>query len=608
MKVNIPSALPKRNKFVGSSEIHSTRQFFEFCPDYYRHLIPNQEIDLNITSFARSLPLPVPTMGKLDLCYRAFFIPYSSVWKPWHDFKANTQHATANLSHVQLMSQVVQFYEDDFLSILVSHSTQTTSRYFDFSIHVGGNSTYYVIDPDYRYIYKIFLSLGYRLRGYDQATSANPHGPYNALPLLSLLRVFVDYYWPSQFRDSAQFNFLLTILNDDRPYVNGVRYLSVQELAAIFQAFATTCYDDNIFINSFVNPVNPNTPFNQIVLFDPTFQLSNPATTATVRSNIGASSVVQDSPSAILEQSGQSNKPSYISQFLLNGLQRLTQYMKRNSLAGSFAYERMLARFGIQISNDYSKYIDSYIVPINIGDVMSNTDNYVPASGSTPASGAELGSYAGKAMGFNPQGDGHFHFTAPDFGMFLVVASIVPRVGYFQGVDRFNLCVTPTQFFEPEFDGLSPQAITPAEIYTPHDAGSFHPSNPNGIFGYAPSNYFLKIFNDNVIGDYTLGSINEGMDAYYLKRVFDDRDFGNGYADIYQSIDFVRAKDFRQYLRMFGINNDPQNQIDPFRVRTIYNIETYANMRSLYDDIDFDQLQHDSVGESSFDLNGAKLN
>lgn len=602
-KVNIPSALSKRNKFTGRSEVFSSRSWFEFCPDYFQHLNPNDEIEVNLQSFARALPMPVPTMGKCDLVYRSFFIPYSAVFRGWNDFKTNTVHYYSD-GQVDLIPYVRSFSLKTICDFFIANSERVVDSPADF---VGYDGNLYVLSTiKGRRFFKLFNALGYRLLGVTDNSTQAAGILFNALPLLCVARVYLDYYFPSQFRQSGDFLKLNQVLVNDEP---GGNELQFSDINAIANVTFSTCYDDDLFVESFVEPVAYNTPFNTITLTDPS---SNGTTPKFVQN----SSVISGTPVMGTGSTGSgSSMRTTFTQWQVIALQRLTQYMKRNQLAGSFAYERLLARFGFTVSHDVSKYIDSYVVPVNIGDVMSTTDNF----DSSTDTGASLGSYAGKALAFNSNNDGFFKFRAPTFGMFLVVCSVIPRTGYFQGINRHNLHLTPLDFYEPEFDGLNPSAINACEVFTPQTSsvGDVSPSvfkatEAKQVFGFAQLYYEYKTFRDNVIGDFIEGSKNRGLDAYFLLRKFVNSSFASGYADVKQDVNFVRASDWTQYNRMFGQDVDADTLasdiVDGFRVRSVYTISLYSNMRSLYDDIDFDQLAHNSAGDSSFDVSSAKLN
>lgn len=154
--------------------------------------------------------------------------------------------------------------------------------------------------------------------------------------------------------------------------------------------------------------------------------------------------------------------PAPISEYLLHGLHALTDYMKRHQLAGSRAFDRYLARFGKALPAEKMNrcnYLGAAMQDIQIGDVMSTSDT-VSAAGM----GAQLGAMSGKGISY---GNGHFEVSTDEFGYFIILTSIVPATGYFQGIDPQVMRTTKLDFFTPEFDSLGVEPIKAANLYIP---------------------------------------------------------------------------------------------------------------------------------------------
>ena len=95
--------------------------------------------------------------------------------------------------------------------------------------------------------------------------------------------------------------------------------------------------------------------------------------------------------------------------------------------------------------------------------------------------GEQLGAYAGKGISY---GNGHFDYQTNEFGMFITVCSIVPKVGYFQGIDRTVKHLSKLDFYCPEFDNLGVTATAADELYLPQQWSSDYNQVNNTIFGY----------------------------------------------------------------------------------------------------------------------------
>lgn len=256
-----------------------------------------------------------------------------------------------------------------------------------------------------------------------------------------------------------------------------------------------------------------------------------------------------------------------------------------------------MARFGINLPSEKlnrSVYIGMQNVPLQIGDVMSNSDT-------TPDGGASLGAYAGKGLAY---GGSDFDYQTDEFGYIIIMNSIVPTIGYYQGIDRSILHLSRLDFYTPEFDQLGNQAISAMELYVDQDPTSNVMTNlSTKVFGFTPRYAEYKIGRDRLTGDYRLGTKKVGItsNAWHLMREFDDDSFGNSATNVVVSPNFVRGVDSGQYNRIFNVVD---RSADHFFLIHNFNIKSWAPMKRLYDTYDFD-----SEGQSKImDVNGVKVN
>ena len=281
---------------------------------------------------------------------------------------------------------------------------------------------------------------------------------------------------------------------------------------------------------------------------------------------------------------------SSITQFTVDVLKSLTDYMKRHQIVGARALDRYLSRFGIQLSAEKlnrSIYIGSTAEDIQFGDVMStsNTDT------------GRVGDYAGKGLGY---GTSDFECDTDEYGIFLVISSIIPRTGYFQGVNRNVMHVTRTDFWTPEFDNLGTQAISKHEVFVPYDTtvDGYTATSYNELFGFTPRYAEYKVGRDILSGDFRCGSINNGAESWHTMRVLDYEN----YEDVVHSRDFVSGTDADQYSRIFY--NVDADSSDKFNVIYHFNVTSLAPMKPLFDTYDFEDKGKDVI----MDVNGVKMN
>lgn len=566
-KFKIKTAKPAAvNQFNNLSCDHiTTSNFLEVQPVYYRHLTPADET-LNVTAeaFSRLQPMPVPTMGRAQQNIRAFWVPYRTLLSGWNSFITDTYEGD------QMRVPTISSSEITSLFISTEMSTSTGDANYDF-LYNSGTTTYYRKFTSFgRKVYKIFLSLGYDYTLKDLGGIS-----YNALALLAYFKVINDWYYPSQYVANSP---LSSVLNGI--YRGTLTFLRAADLLQMFQyAAAVDCYNPDYFTSAFDNPEGPTTVLNQSVIF-------NDITQQEGVSRIGLS---PENNTPFLAISSDSQR---ITEYGLHTLHALSDYMKRHQLAGSRALDRYLARFGVTLSTEKlnrSTYIGVKSTPLQFSSVesTSSTESVV------------LGDYAGKGQSFiqdsftcNPQNE---------YGMFLIINTFVPQVGYVQGIDRHNLHLSNYDFYTPEFDALGNQAISKLELYNNIVGYVANSANVvNQVFGFTPRYSEYKVPRDFLTGDFRCRSVGaDNLQAWHLMRLFEFYD----YDEVVHDIDFVSGTDSKQYGRIFYENTE--NGSDQINCIFRFHVNLVSHLKPLYDVFDF---SNDDGHDILLDTNGVKIN
>ena len=569
-KFQVKTAKPAAvNQFNNLSCDHiTTSNFMEVQPVYYRHLTPADEaLTVTAEAYSRLQPMPIPTMGRAQQNIRAFWIPYRTLMSSWNNFITDTYDGSPQ-SKLPLLpsSEIQRFFQ------MAEMSTSTSENDVDFIINTGTTTFYHKFTPFGRKVYKILLSLGY-----DYTLSNLGRITYNALALLSYFKVINDWYYPSQYVADSP---LSTILNT--VYLGSDISITADDLLKAFTyASAVDMYNPDYFTSAFDNPEGPSVVNNASVIFKDITQ--QPITTQVGIAPGNNSPTMQVDPDV---------SPTQITEYGLHTLHALSDYMKRHQLAGSRALDRYLARFGVTLSTEKlnrSTYIGVKSTPLQFSSVesTSSTDS------------AFLGDYAGKGQSFiqdsftcNPQNE---------YGMFLIINTFVPQVGYVQGIDRHNLHLSNYDFYTPEFDALGNQAISKLELY--NNVVSYVANSEdvvNQVFGFTPRYSEYKVPRDFLTGDFRVRSVGaDNLQAWHLMRLFDVID----YDDLVHDIDFVSGTDAKQYGRIFYENTD--NGSDQIHCIYRFHVNLASHQKPLYDVFDF---SNEDGQEIILDTNGSKVN
>ena len=579
-KVLVNDAITDNTKMDLSFTHITSNGWMQISPIMNKEMVPGEHLKVGVESLVRMNQLPVPTYGRCNLKKSAYFVPYRTIFRGWNDFITDAPHTNSSLNPENVGSilnkvpyvtnaNLVKAFLDpkydginyDVLGTISAATRDVTSGEVPDIVVVTGNTSAASISLRFtmvgQTILKVVESLGYKIQW-----NLNDTTEYSALPLLAFAKVYCDWYFPQDYTNTAIYNYLYMLCNAD----TGVPYgLSKVDVGRILQ-MAYTCYDSDYFVSAWDHPNSPNTG-----TYSCDFRLNNYDSVETLSqqgsftngkgfvSNEGRSDIpttnamrLADAPfisGLILGKNptgGTTQGATPISEYLLNGLRALTDYMKRHQLAGSASFQRYLARFGKALSSEKlnrSVFLGTDLTPIQIGDVYST-------SAPTATGFDGVGEYAGKGIGFGTTKD--FEYSTDEYGMFLVLASVVPATGYFQGIDRNVKHLTKLDFWTPEFDALGVQPITADELYMSYNGTSDFGFNGSGktihnqTFGFTPRYAEYKRMLDKCTGLYRIPSLNGDVDSdflgsssWHLLRTFNDSDFGGVVSGMVHSVDFV---------------------------------------------------------------------
>lgn len=585
-KSQVKTAVQGRSPQKFSTQHVTTADFMQMNCAFIRELVPGQHFEIDVDTFSRLTPVAVPTLGDCEIKHHAFFVPFRTIMPSWHDFITDTPHQESNGSGYGIVPFAHRLNICMLSSEICANSelvSETQSSTCDISRITGSDpsaytTTYFNFTPLGRQFYKILTQLGYQYEP-DQTLQGQQvtDSFVSAMPLLAFVRIYLDWYYPSAYVGDVEYSHLMSILRRD-PSAGFT--LSSLDLTYIVHSIAHVCYDNDYFTSAFDNPAGPNSGLFSSFTLDDVSLSSLPATSKSqvVNSYGGTPTIVK---------SNGNTTATNVSQYILDSLHALSDYMKRHQLVGSRALDRFLARWGVSLGTektDRSYHLGTYNTPVQFGAVMSNAGT----------SDSELGSYAGQGYSANFNNHGHFVVdTNDDFGFIMVLTSVIPKYGYVQGINKHINHVHKLDFFTPEFDALGTQPIANSELYCDTFAGfntalqktSFIYRNSE-IFGFTPRYAEYKIALDQLTGDFRLPRMSQVGDtspSWHLFRLFD-----RNYLPASHSKSFMMPQytgDAEQYDRIFQLAD---NTADHFVIIHRFNISSSFPGKSLYETYDFD--------------------
>lgn len=269
------AAKRNRSKIALPSRVITTNDFGFSLPIFAREVIPGDRWKINIKSFTRLAPMPVPTYGDFRQVNRCFYVRFSNVWKPWADYFANrpyyddsgTPHTfnkvptILNTQLVQMFTGLGQWTKDSvtkFAYVVGTDYNSTLVDKCDFEIQDKINGTNHRYQWNLtnlgRRLYTTLLNLGYKINftnyfvgsGYQYDTTE-----FSLLPLLCYVRAYYDYYLPSKYTNTSSLRKYFEII-DWNDLVT-----QFTSLVQLFDDIANTLFanfDSDYFTSSWLTP------------------------------------------------------------------------------------------------------------------------------------------------------------------------------------------------------------------------------------------------------------------------------------------------------------------------------------------------------------------
>lgn len=540
---------------------NNTTLSFGVCQPLFCQLLNDKDkLVGNIRQLVRLAPLPVPSFGRMRLVNKLRFVPMTDICPYYEAMLSGSYVNTSDLNYfpqevlttsVHLLTLfVLQYSVIDYFKVDSSSSTtkyvyqniltpsvyqealgvlhQTIGDSSDLYAIIpdpkqhGGNkdsaispdSADYLVSTDTAFICFRLTERGKRLRnvllGLGYALDVSCNDKVSLLPLFAYFKAWYDSYAPSRDTQWNQTNAFILIDASFQSYSHSLEDFTTAQGASakvqkaclgFFEDLANTWYvakDDYVSAHR-IDALNTNvTDFGNVQHKVPD----------------GVNFSTQDSIGFDDNQYFPAVNNGF-NAFALQTLQRISKFINKDTVIGKKVSTWLKVHFGAEVASSFFKdsvSLPDVVVSCNINDVFSTADTT-----SNDGSGEQLGSYAGKGLGF---GDGSFSFTAPTFGYFVVVSCLVPDSKYFQGIDPTLFGVDRFTLPNADFDALSYE-VTPSSFLCAHNDIfiSGQKSTSDKGFGFVPRYSGFKTRRNIVNGDMSRRGTIASYSPYYLDKI-----------------------------------------------------------------------------------------
>lgn len=549
----------KRYTHDMSFDNNTTLSFGVCQPLFCQLMYDKDKLAGNIRQLVRLAPLPVPSFGRMRLVNKLRFVQMTDICPYYEAMLTGSYVNTSDLNYlpkevlqitiraltqVVLQYSVIDYFKVDSSSsttkyvyqniltpsvykeaINLYHTTVGDTSHFasvipDPKQHLGNvntaispDSADYLVSTDSAFICFRLTERGKRLRnvllglGYELDLSCTDS--VTSLPLFAYFKAWYDSYAPSRETQWNQTNAFILIDASFQKYLTSFDFFTTatgasekvqKAVLGFFEDLANTWYvanDDYVSAHRLTVVSTTNSGFDNI---------KSPVTG--VDTNFTPVSTNKDTVPNIYASTP-------LNQFALETLQRISKFINKDTVIGKKVSTWLKAHFGADVASSFFKdsvSLPDVVVSCSINDVFSTADTT-----SGDGSGEQLGSYAGKGLGF---GDGSFNFTAPSFGYFVVVSCLVPDSKYFQGVDPSLFGVDRFTLPNADFDALSYE-VTPSSFLCGHNDIfiSGQKSTSDKGFGFVPRYSGFKTRRNIVNGDMSRRGTIASYSPYYLDKI-----------------------------------------------------------------------------------------
>lgn len=557
----IPIASHGKHKHSINTPTLVTHNFFEMFPIFNKNYRVGEKCNFDIPLFGRTEAFVQAAMMTGRYVVRKFFVPHRLVQRSYQNVMEKS---------IYTFPDGTSGYINEFRYVLMSDLTTAIVNSRDFTdvidpvsgdfIHadiiasIGSEVYYRNFTPLGRQVIRILNSLGISPTWDDQ-----DNRPVKILWVLEYLRLYLDWIWPSTYVGNVFYNRIDALLKMDGQTSFEVPALSV--LNALKQCIYGF-YDQSIMDYAFDHPVAGN-------VTDPGFITLNDVSGSDTQV-VAGDAANNGTPTAIL------GKVPEITQYVLDSLQSVNNYVKRHQLAGASLINRFYADRGIKlpsILSERSLLMGEDSRNLRVGDVENNSDS-------------NLGELAGKGVVSDANNSPiHVEETFSDDGTLFVVLVAVPDAPYIMYNHPDVFAVHSEDVYHAEFDKLGAEAVPSSVMYVSRfgDYNRRFVAGSNRVFGFLPR-YYADVYNGaRLLGDFRLSSRgSESLNKFHSFRLLPEAFLSNG---INHSFDFINpAHDAIQFQRFFN-SETADNLITLFWFQG----DSYQDKLPLGDSYDWDE-------------------
>lgn len=507
---------PARSGFDWSEHFSFTAKAGELLPVYWKFMLPGTKVNLNLSSFSRTMPVNTAAYTRVKEYYDWYFVPFRLINKSLGQALVQMQdqpvQATSLLQNKTVTLDLPWTSCGSMFSLLNYASTTLPGQHKDKNLngfskaattakllrYLRFGNCYYTSTPDSMPANKNF---GLSSKDDFNLLSAK-NTSFNILPLAAYQKIYCDYFRFEQWENACPYTYnfdyynggdvFSSVISDPKDFWSNDNILSLR--------YAN--YNKDLFMG-----VMPSSQFGSVATVNIISRGSVPGINSIPLRNIGSTSITSvqfastashpvvlrnEGPAPVVGQALGIKIRELSSSFdiLSFRIAEATQKWKEVTQCTKQGYKEQLeAHFNVKLSealSDHCRYIGGTSSGITISEVLNTNLE----SGDANIKGKGVGGSFGSDV-----------FETNEHGILMCIYHAVPVLDYLRsGQDLQLLHTLATDLPIPEFDHIGMEALPVESLFNEQSTEGLSLMNNIPVLGYVPRYVAYKTSVDWVSG------------------------------------------------------------------------------------------------------------
>lgn len=404
---------PQRSLFDLSKKVRTSLAPGLLYPIYIKSCLPGDKVSISLGALCKTYPTLAPIFGRFKLRFHMFFAPD----------RLYTRALRSNQSKFDPAGV--------FFPFISCESPRKVNGKFPSDVLRVGSGTLF----DY-----LGFPPGYFVN--DDYTTGPKQRYFNAHSFLTYVDIFRNYYANPQEE---------TFYVGSTPGITSSGLLS--DLDAAFEAILAPDFSGAV-VNGPDSPDILDWLGSLSFVDDPYRSTNNGLFRCTYAPDLNSTFINSKNLVTIYNKTRINVTDDSVTVDQIRTANKMTRYLERTLVAGNRYSEFIRSQFGISagLRLDVPEYLGSTSTDLFFEDVESTA----------ATTDGTLGELAGRGLGML-SGRNHY-YNVQEYGTFMIIASIVPDVDYFTGIDPELLKINMTDKFVPALDRIGFQPLLQAYL------------------------------------------------------------------------------------------------------------------------------------------------